>query len=84
MERTTATSAPKIRCPRLRLDKVLQNEDTKPPQLMKASFTLNKDYDIIFSCILPVNKGTLLQQSDFSFISSKAVLKSVVQETEKL
>ena len=28
MERTTATSAPKYCCPRLRLDKVLQNEDT--------------------------------------------------------
>ena len=27
MERTTATSVPKVCCPRLRLDKVLRNED---------------------------------------------------------
>ena len=46
----------------------------KATQLIKASFTLLKDYDIIFSCILPVNKGILLQQSAFSFISSKDVL----------
>ena len=32
----------------------------KPPQLIKASFKLYKDYDIIFSCIYTVNKGILL------------------------
>ena len=47
---------------------------TKPPQLIKVSFTLYKYYDIIFSCIYPVNKGMLLQQSVFSFICSKDVL----------
>ena len=31
---------------------------TKPPQLIKASFTLYKDYDIIFSLILHSNKVT--------------------------
>ena len=47
---------------------------TNPPQLIKASLTLYIDYDIIFSCIKAVNKGMLLQQSVFSFISSKDVL----------
>ena len=28
---------------------------TKPPRLIKASFTLCKDYDIIFSCKLVIN-----------------------------
>ena len=46
----------------------------KPPQLIKAPFTLYNYYDIFFSCILPVNKGMFLQQSLFSFMSIKDVL----------
>ena len=30
----------------------------KEQKRIKASFTLYKDYDIIFTCILPVNKAT--------------------------
>ena len=32
---------------------------TKPPQLIKASFTFFKDYDIIFRCILVINNFTI-------------------------
>ena len=62
-------------CPNQSISSATKSEPSdKPPQLIKASFTIYKYCDIIFSCILPVNKGILLHQSVFSFIPSKDVL----------
>ena len=38
-------------CPNQPISATKCEQSDKPPQLIKASFTLNKDYDIIFNCI---------------------------------
>ena len=44
-------------CPNQPISSTTKSEPSdKPPQLIKASFTLFKDYDIVLRCILHLNK----------------------------
>ena len=74
-------------CPNQPISSATKSEPSdKPPQLIKASFTTNKNYDIIISCILHLNIKVLDKTCPLMHLYQRCLtlVKSVVHLTEQI